>query len=381
MIVQRKNILLLIRSLGKGGAETQLSILAAGLAGIGYKITVLTYYSYANTKDNLNFTRLQNAGIEVLCVGKRGRYDLFGFLLRYIKMLKLNKPDIIYSFLELSNIFACFAKLIVPDIKIVWGKRSSNRELKQYKLSVKLEHKLEQYLSFIPNLIIANSNKGFDNLIANRYKSKIKVVQNGIDTDLHYKKTDTRFSLFNTCSISKEDILIGAVGRIDYAKDYETLIKAFNLTIRHNERIKLLIVGREVQSDYAKKIYLMVKEYQLEQKVFFIPEMENVSQFYSSIDIFVSSSATEGFSNVIAEAMAHKLPCVVTDVGDNSLLVGDCGLIVPSQNPNALSEGILDIFNARIDYGELARERVMRQFSTNKMIQTTCEYLEEMYEN
>ena len=65
-MAQNKKILLLIRSLAKGGAELQMSILAVGLNSIGYKVTVLTYYSYANTLDNLNYIRLQEAGVEVL---------------------------------------------------------------------------------------------------------------------------------------------------------------------------------------------------------------------------------------------------------------------------------------------------------------------------
>ncbi len=94
-------ILFLIRSLAKGGAEQQLSLIASGLAAIGHNVTVVTYYSIANEAVNINYLRLQKSGVEVISIEKQGRYDLIGFFVRYRKILKIRQPDIIYSFLEL----------------------------------------------------------------------------------------------------------------------------------------------------------------------------------------------------------------------------------------------------------------------------------------
>jgi glycosyltransferase involved in cell wall biosynthesis len=373
-------IVFLIRSLAKGGAEQQLSLIASGLATMGHNVTVVTYYSIANTDSNLNYTRLQQSGVEIISIEKQGRYDLVGFFVRYRRILKIRQPDIIYSFLELSNILACFARLVTPKSKIVWGKRSSDIELSRYQLSLKIEHKLEKLLSFIPDCIIANSTKGHDYLILNKYKAKVKVIFNGIDTEFYKKKHDIRFSLFDKYKISPEDILIGTVGRIDYAKDYETLIHAFNLEIQKKDNLHLLIVGREVQPGYAQIIYKLVEFYKLEDRVSFIPEMEDVTDFYSSIDIFVSSSYTEGFSNVIAEAMSHNLACVVTNAGDSEILVGDAGIVVPRKNPEALAEGISQVLLIdRAKFGTLARQRLIGLYSIDSLISSTEKCLRELY--
>lgn len=379
--MQPKNILFLIRSLDKGGAEKQLSLLAVGLAGMGHRVRVLTYYNAANISGNFNYDVLQKASVEVISINKRGRYDIIGFLFRYRKILKQIKPDIIYSFLELSNFLACFARIILNNVKIVWGKRSAKLEFSNYGFAVKVEHKLEKLLSFVPDLIIANSNRGLDYIQNLGYKAKIVVVYNGI-LKQNIQTPDMRYSLFSKDNIQPQDILIGAVGRIDSAKDYETLIKAFYLAFMQNKNLKLLIVGREIDRVYAHRVYSLIESYSLRDKVFFIPEMEQIAHFYASIDLFVSSSYTEGFSNVIGEAMAHGLFCVVTDAGDSKILVGDTGIVVPIRDCKALANGLLEaISKDKQQLGKRAIERVHDLYTVEKMVNNTNRYLDELYEN
>ena len=112
--------------------------------------------------------------------------------------------------------------------------------------------------------------------------------------------------------------------------------------------------------------------------------MNSVNKFYQSIDIFVSSSYTEGFSNVIAEAMLASLPCVVTDAGDNVNLVGNAGIVVERRSHVALTEGILTMLenkDRREYYGVLAKKRIIANYSLNTLIQNTEHYLKNLYEN
>jgi glycosyltransferase involved in cell wall biosynthesis len=91
---------------------------------------------------------------------------------------------------------------------------------------------------------------------------------------------------------------------------------------------------------------------------------------YNALDIATSSSAYgEGFPNVVGEAMACGLPCVVTDVGDSARIVGETGVVVPPRNPAALAEGLktaLDRLEGDNSYP--ARARVTQHFSVQSLI-------------
>jgi len=79
--------------------------------------------------------------------------------------------------------------------------------------------------------------------------------------------------------------------------------------------------------------------------------------------VFCSSSLTEGFPNVIGEAMACGRHCVVTDVGDSALVVGDTGVVVPSDDAKAMSAGLLDRLNATETLNLRARQRILENFT------------------
>jgi glycosyltransferase involved in cell wall biosynthesis len=88
---------------------------------------------------------------------------------------------------------------------------------------------------------------------------------------------------------------------------------------------------------------------------------------YSTFDVAVSSSKGEGFPNVVGEAMACGVPCVVTDVGDSSWIVGNAGHSVPSGDPKALADAIEPFIideQKRKSLGEKARARISEKFST-----------------
>jgi glycosyltransferase involved in cell wall biosynthesis len=92
-------------------------------------------------------------------------------------------------------------------------------------------------------------------------------------------------------------------------------------------------------------------------------------------------SRTEGFPNVVGEAMAMGLPCVVTDVGDAAMLVADTGVVVPKEDPALLAQGIEQILcmplEARKELGNKAKERIRSTFS----IEHVCEQFAQVYKS
>ena len=107
----------------------------------------------------------------------------------------------------------------------------------------------------------------------------------------------------------------------------------------------------------------------------------DIPAIMNGLDILVMSSQFgEGFPNVVGEAMACEVPCVVTDVGDAALIVGGTGKVVPPKDPAALAQATLELLaESAADYQErrhAARKRVVDNFSLPQMIgRYTAEYL------
>ena len=100
---------------------------------------------------------------------------------------------------------------------------------------------------------------------------------------------------------------------------------------------------------------------------------------YSSLDVLGLCSISEGFPNVIGEAMACAVPCVVTDVGDSAIVVGDTGVVVPVSDPGALADGwqrLLALSDDQRDkLGVRARLRIQDRFSVDALCQNVNQAL------
>ena len=105
-----------------------------------------------------------------------------------------------------------------------------------------------------------------------------------------------------------------------------------------------------------------------------------MNDVYNAFDVVCSASVFgEGFSNAVGEAMACGVPCVVTDVGDSALIVGDTGLVVPPGDPEALVEGLCTLIGVIEEKGQelstKARERIVGRFSRHRLVGTTYRVL------
>jgi glycosyltransferase involved in cell wall biosynthesis len=117
------------------------------------------------------------------------------------------------------------------------------------------------------------------------------------------------------------------------------------------------------QDTYVKELKDLTCKLGIENRVQWLQARPDVRAVYNALDVFCSASFSEGFPNVIGEAMACGRHCVVTDVGDSRLLVGDTGVVVPSNNVEALAEGLLQKLDAADSMNLQARQRILGNFT------------------
>jgi glycosyltransferase involved in cell wall biosynthesis len=370
-MINQRNILFLIRSLEQGGAERQLIVLAEGLSARGWKVTVITFYK------GLLDIELKQKGIKILCLEKKGRWELLRFLRRLLSIVKSEDPLILHSYLTVGNIVATIIKLFIPKIKVVWGVRSSEMKLENYDWTAKFTDCLEAVLAWVPTLIIANSRSGQEYLVRRSFPdSKIIVIPNGIDTDRFCPDSDARQRVRAEWNVKNDEILVGLVARVDPIKDHPNFLQAAALVAAHYSNIRFICVG-DGEKKYLDRVQEIGKTLGLEDRLIWENGRQGVKEVYNALDIAVSSSVAEGFSNTICEAMASGVPCVATDVGDAHLIIGKTGIIVPPQDAESLAKGIIKLISTAPHNSELIRDQIADNFSVESLVLMTEKKLKE----
>lgn len=271
-------------------------------------------------------------------------------------LLKQLQPKTVQCWMYHANALTSLSVIgLAEKPNVVWGIHHSLASPKDESISTKIALGLSKVLSKQPTAIIycAHSSKqqhgdfGFKN-------AEQHVIANGVSLDK-----------FQPNSQLNRPIVIGFAGRYHTAKGYPYLFETMSLLKDQNIIFKIAGGGASLDNVEVKVLF---EQYQLDaKKVNLLDQISDMPAFYQSIDAFLMTSITEGFPNVLVEAMASGLPCISTDVGDAKYIVQDLGCIVPPRNAQALAEAILE-YSKKTDAEKQAlkqatRERVEQNFS------------------
>ncbi len=361
-------LVFLTRSLDSGGAERQLVTLSKGLHAQGYAIVVVVFYPGGSLEKEL-----REAGVTVRVVDKRGRWDVCGFVLRLVRLLHQERPDILHSYLVVPNLLTVMLKPLFLHTKVVWGIRASNVDLSRYDWFVRLTFKVSCWLARFTDLIIVNSQSGWDYHLACGFpREKMVVISNGIDTGRFKPDPEARQRMRTAWGIKGHEKLIGLVGRLDPMKDHPTFLQAAALVAREREDVVFVCVG-DGPANYRQELQELSEELGVGKCLNWVGKLDDMPAVYNALDIATSSSSYgEGFPNVIGEAMACGVPCVVTNVGDAAYIVGKTGVVVPPKNPRALAEGWKACLACDRDVRVWsAQSRIEENFSVQRLIEQT----------
>jgi glycosyltransferase involved in cell wall biosynthesis len=204
--------------------------------------------------------------------------------------------------------------------------------------------------------------------------SKIRVVHNGIDTDV-FKKID---------HVKREPNNIIMVGNTeDRKKGVIFLLQAMRMLKEEQCDVKLTIVDRK--GDHTKYAPKLIHEFNLEDRVTFTGRLstEELVRHYSAAEVAVTASVYEGFGLPCAEAMSCSTPVIATKAGALPEVVnhGRAGLLVPPEDPSALAAAIKQLLSnqsLRQRLGEAGRKRIEEAFSWEDAAKKTLEVYKEV---
>lgn len=369
---ERIRVTFLIRSLNRGGTERQLAELVTRLDPRRFETAVLTFYPGGPIWDEL-----RTAGLHVATMDKRGRWHLAGFFAALLRTLRRTRPDVLHCLLVEPFVFGLVAGRLAGVRSVFWGVRSSKLDRSQLDWATRAMRTIALWLSRFATLIVANSEAGRLHHVGEGFpEARTIFVPNGIDTKRFRPSLERRRSARQAWGLSERDLVIGLAGRLDPLKGIERFLAAAEIVARRNEEARFVCVGSG-RPTYVEALKARGDASGLAARLIWLDEQEDMTGVYPAFDLLCSSSLTEGFSNAIGEAMASGVPCVVTDVGDSRLIVGDTGRVVASGDIDGLAEAVLALAGTapadRASLGARARQRVVERFGVDAMVQNFTE--------
>lgn len=350
-------VLIVITGLGMGGAEHVVVNLADELTKLGHvvKIAYLTGNVVVSPK---------NPDVELIPIGMNNVKDSFNAYIKLRTIVKNFEPDVVHSHMFHSNIISRLLRLTVSIPRVISSSHNTNEggriRMSAYRLTDKLV-----------NISTNVSQEAVDTFINKGVikSGRMVSVANGIDTNYFYFNKNIRKTKRIELDIIDKKMIL-AVGRLTKQKDYHNLLNAVSLLIEQRNDFKLLIAG---DGALKKELMLLAERLEIVEFVEFLGIRRDIPALMSASDIFVLSSAWEGFGLVVAEAMATERVIVATDCGGVSEVVGLEGFLVEPNDSLLLSKSLneaLDLSHKECSIiGTAARERIIDNYSLSANVE------------
>lgn len=141
-------------------------------------------------------------------------------------------------------------------------------------------------------------------------KGDVKILHNALDLNQFYFYPNAKENIRKEFNIDENTVIIGHIGRFMTQKNHKFLVKVFFYLQKQIPDAVLLLVGTgELEEDIKQE----VKTLGLDSKVIFTGVRKDIPQLLSAMDVMIFPSLYEGMPNVIIEAQATGLPCVISD--------------------------------------------------------------------
>lgn len=369
----------IITGLKVGGAQMMLCKLVTQLSS-----SEITHEVVSLSQIGPLGERIQQAGVPVHALNMRPDTLDPRPILQLAHWLRQNKPDVILTWLYHADLVGGIANKIAGDFPLAWNVRRSFLDRATLKRSTFLLGRLCCRLSrSIPHRILFCSRAGLEAHVRLGYDSKkMEIIPNGFDTATFRPNPSARESLRAELGLPNDTPLIGMLGRYHPMKDHENLIRAAALLARTHPHVHFVCAGANMTWQNPELARLL-RSADLCHNFHLLGPRADVAALTAALDIAtLSSRSGEGFPNVVGEAMACGVPCVVTDVGDSGYIVGETGVVVPPRSPAALQSGwerLLDLSpEDRRELGASARRRVQAEFSLDRIIYRYEQFLKEV---
>lgn len=356
-----KTILHCIDTTGPGGAETVFIELASRLSTRKYRSLVVI------RGKGWVWEELRRRGVEPILLDAKGSFN-WRYLARLRRLIRSGNVNLVQSHLLGSNVYCSLAGLLTGTPVVATFHGSVDIGDKERLLGAKFA-----LINAGADVVIAVSKQLREDIIGRTPLSanKTRVIYNGIDTSA-FRRPRSR-ALRQKFGWPENAIVIGSLGNIRPAKGYDILLRAAALLQKSPRPYRFVIAGQG-KGELYEQLLMLRNALGLEESVQFLGFIDDAGDFLANIDLFLSSSISEGLPLSAIQAMAANLPLIATRCGGYEELIRDRenGWLVEVGNPDAIADAIDSLArDTRLQtaLGEQAGKHVVETYDIKVMLE------------
>lgn len=367
-------VCIVITGLGIGGAEHALLKLLGAFdpARAAVSLVVLG-------QEDALLPQFRAIGLEPVMIRLTpGRWPL-GEVGRLIREVRALEPDLLQGWMYHGNLAASFlaARLGVP---VCWSVRDTPDAAHGHSRFTRMTIALSRwYLGRVARIFnVSARSAAYCSEQLGWPAARTEVLPNGLDVRRFQPDAAVRAQVRAEIGVAAEVPLIGMVARWSPVKNHRLFLEAAARVLAEYPSVRFVLVGKGLDAANAE-LAAWIAELGLGAAVLLLGPRHDVERLYPAIDLLALTSRSEGFPNVLAEAMACGVPVVSTEVGDAVEIVGEGGRIV-APDAAAVSEALLSLLRAPdlAAIGAAARARIVERYAVAQIadrLQTRYESL------
>lgn len=341
-----------------GGTERQAGYIVNHLQRKGHNVLTVSV-----EKQGV-FESLFNVPIHYLN-SKNSTSLIFINLFLLIRFVRKKRIEVLVSRAWSSNLLCGLVSIIsgIPNVLFL----SASLDMSNHKSYKRF---IYQFIFQRCNQVISVSEASKKNCIKwlDINEEKISVIHNGVDVDNITELSRDEINLPEQLR-NKTHKKIVFVGRLIHRKGLDILLKSFQ-ELKNNYKVQLIVVGSGSEFDQYKR---MSEDLGIDKNVFFLGEKVNPFPYLNFGDLFILPSRSEGFPNVLLEAMALQKAVIAADceTGPSEIIDGSNGTLVDVDNPQEITKAVIRyIENPKLaeEHGRNALKTVQDSFKLNNQL-------------